>query len=168
MSSLILTARFDRAAQRTFDGLRQRYFPPERNLLAAHLTLFHALPSTELEAIQSQLAVLCEQETPMVGVAAKLRSLGRGVAFAVECPRLTAVRHTLAQCWGRHLGRQDSQAFRPHITIQNKVSSSTAKRLLDDLQRTFTPIDFIVEGLDLWAYLGGPRQLIVGIPFSAI
>ena len=43
----ILTIRFDPMSQEHFEGMRQRYYPPERNLVPAHLTLFHVLPTTE-------------------------------------------------------------------------------------------------------------------------
>jgi hypothetical protein len=44
MPPLIVTALLDEAAQERFDRLRREHFPPERNHLAAHLTLFHRLP----------------------------------------------------------------------------------------------------------------------------
>ena len=48
MQPLIVTLTLDAPARERFDALRRRHFPPERNHLAAHLTLFHALPG-ELE-----------------------------------------------------------------------------------------------------------------------
>ena len=41
---IIVTALFGRADQGWFDAQRAAYFPPERNVLAAHCTLFHHLP----------------------------------------------------------------------------------------------------------------------------
>ena len=41
---LIVTALLGRADHAWLDGERQRHFPPERNQLPAHLTLFHQLP----------------------------------------------------------------------------------------------------------------------------
>ena len=45
---LVLTAALDDETFDWLDGLRRRHFPPERNHLAAHLTLFHALPVDQL------------------------------------------------------------------------------------------------------------------------
>jgi len=41
---LILTLKLDEESQAFFDKQRALYFPPERNFLKAHLTLFHQLP----------------------------------------------------------------------------------------------------------------------------
>jgi hypothetical protein len=43
--SFILTAELDPASFAWLDWLRREHFPPERNLLPAHLTLFHRLSS---------------------------------------------------------------------------------------------------------------------------
>jgi 2'-5' RNA ligase len=166
MSSLIVTARLNHAAQTVFDDLRQRHFPPERNFLKAHVTLFHALPSSETSSIRAQLDVLCRQEIFMHGRASSVRSLGNGVAFAIECGQLTALRNTLAKHWEHHLGHQDSQAYRPHITIQNKVSRVSARNLFAELEQAFLPIEIEFEGLDLWTYLGGPWERIAFFAFS--
>ena len=51
----ILTAELDPDSFEWLDGLRRQHFPPERNLLSAHLTLFHRLSSAQtgrLEAIE--------------------------------------------------------------------------------------------------------------------
>src|SRR6476469_7699644 len=44
---LIVTLLLDDAAQQRFDALRTAHFPAERNHLAAHVTLFHALPGEQ-------------------------------------------------------------------------------------------------------------------------
>ena len=41
---LVATLIMEPAAATYFNELRQLHFPPERNHLKAHLTLFHALP----------------------------------------------------------------------------------------------------------------------------
>ncbi|NJM07417.1 2'-5' RNA ligase family protein [Candidatus Gracilibacteria bacterium] len=47
---LILTVLLDEDTFRRFDGLRRTHFPPQRNLIPAHITLFHALPAIEEQA----------------------------------------------------------------------------------------------------------------------
>ena len=44
VAPLIVTALLDEQAQEWFDRLRRNHFPPARNHLDAHLTLFHRLP----------------------------------------------------------------------------------------------------------------------------
>ncbi|MBJ7451959.1 MAG: 2'-5' RNA ligase family protein, partial [Blastococcus sp.] len=53
---LIVTLLLDDAAQGRFDRLRDQHFPSERNFLAAHVTLFHALPGEQFDAVRGDLA----------------------------------------------------------------------------------------------------------------
>jgi len=54
-AQLILTLALDGEAFALFDRLRREHFPPERNVVPAHVTLFHALPGEERAAIASVL-----------------------------------------------------------------------------------------------------------------
>jgi 2'-5' RNA ligase superfamily len=58
------------------------------------------------------------------------------------------------------LTRHDAQGWRPHITIQNKVSRESARDLLEQLQAAFQPWTVSPEGLDLWHYDGGHWEFI--------
>jgi hypothetical protein len=49
---LIVTLLLDDAAQARFDRLRAAHFPSARNHLAAHVTLFHALPGELLTEVR--------------------------------------------------------------------------------------------------------------------
>jgi hypothetical protein len=104
------------------------------------------------------LQEVCLDQTPLTLTATGLRSLGRGVAYELRSPGLSALRRELARRWEPWLGAQDRQGFKPHVTVQNKVSPEQARALLEQLQRTFSPCE--VEGLDLslWRYLGGPWE----------
>lgn len=162
---LILTLQLDTLTFTRFDELRQQHFPPERNFLPAHLTLFHALPSHELGAITETLAAL-GAVTPGFPLAfPQLYSLGRGVAIAVTSPPLLALRQQLATTWAAWLTAQDRQRFRPHITIQNKVTAQAAQQLYTQLAEQWEPTAGWAEGLLLWRYLGGPWQLVCDFRF---
>jgi hypothetical protein len=92
---LIVTLRLlDRAAQERFDALRERHFPPERNHLRAHVTLFHALPGSS-EQVAADLADGRARRVRRRGE--RLRSLGRGVAYDLRSAELQAVRARLAR-----------------------------------------------------------------------
>jgi hypothetical protein len=93
---LIVTALLDEAAQQRFDRLRRSHFPPERNHLDAHLTLFHRLP--DASAVVSTLAVAADQPTITARVR-RVRGWRGGVAYDLAAPELTALRGRLAQCW---------------------------------------------------------------------
>ncbi len=163
---LILTLGFDAESFARLDGLRRRHFPPERNLIPAHLTLFHHLPGAEEPAIMAELARVTSAQAPMALTVAGLRSLGKGVAFAVDSPDLVALRARLASSFGHWLTPQDRQGFRPHVTIQNKVTPEAARDLLGRLQAGFSPWPATGEGLLLWRYLGGPWEARASVPFS--
>ena len=56
---LLVTAELPGGIFAWADGLRRAHFPPERNKLKAHVTLFHALPPSvhdELARLLSDLA----------------------------------------------------------------------------------------------------------------
>ena len=148
----------DESSQEHFDRLRKRNFPPERNYLRAHLTLFHKLPGEREAEIFTDLREICQDREPFTLAATGLRFLGRGVAYELSSPELSALRRELVRSWEPGLGAQDRQGFKPHITVQNKVSPEQARALHQDLQAAFSPLEIIGEGLSLWRYLGGPWE----------
>jgi 2'-5' RNA ligase len=156
---LILTLQMDERSQEHFDRLRELHFPPDRNYLGAHLTLFHKLPGEREAEISNGLREICREHEPLVLAATGLRSLGRGVAYELSSPQLSALRRELVRSWEPWLGAQDRQGFKPHITVQNKVSPEQAGVLHQELQATFSPFEVEGIGLSLWRYLGGPWEL---------
>lgn len=164
---LILTLAFDERSFARFEALRRAHFPPERNLIPAHLTLFHHLPGTQLPVILGDLRRTCRDEAPFPLAVTGLRSLGRGVALALAAPELERLRDRLAALWSDWLIPQDRQAHRPHVTIQNKVEPAAAKTLLADLSAGFAPWSARAEGLLLWRYHGGPWERLARLPFTA-
>jgi 2'-5' RNA ligase len=156
---LIVTLLLDPRSQHRFDALRTAHFPPERNHLAAHVTLFHALPGEAQQRVTADLTELARRPPFPVAVPG-LRSLGRGVAYVLDSEELVSLHRELAARWRDVLTRQDSQPLRAHVTVQNKVTPDSARRLLADLQSDFVPYEVQAEGLSLWRYLGGPWEPI--------
>lgn len=152
---LILTVALDAASQARFDALRRAHFPPGRNHLAAHVTLFHALPAEHAPAVRADVADAARRPSFDVEVAG-LRPLGRGVAYVLRSPELDALRAALTARWRPWLTAQDARRFAAHVTVQNKVTPAAARALLDDLRASFVPGTARAEGLDLWRYDGGP------------
>ncbi len=161
---LILTLALHPDDQARFERLRRLHFPPGRNLIPAHATLFHHLPGRETEEIQNAIRARCAVPPFAVSVPG-LRFLGRGVAFALESPKLAALRVGLARDWDGWLTPQDRQGWRPHVTIQNKAPPEDARALHANLQAAFAPFTVRAEGLDLWRYLGGPWEQQSRHPF---
>ncbi|WP_205500831.1 2'-5' RNA ligase family protein [Rufibacter psychrotolerans] len=163
---LILTLTLDQEAAAFFTALRIQHFPPERNYLQAHLTLFHKLPAQE-ESIGEVLSTLSRTLAPLPLQVTDLMSLGRGVAYRIASEELQHLHKTLQAQWGPFLSPQDKQKLRPHITIQNKVAPAVAKELEQTLRQTFTPFSIKGTGFTLWEYLGGPWGLLREFPFTA-
>jgi 2'-5' RNA ligase len=158
-SPLILTLRFDAASFARFDAERRLHFPPARNHIPAHLTLFHQMPGDRYHTIVAELASVSATQAPFPVAASSMRFLGRGTAYAIESPELCRLRAGLAARWSAHLTRQDAQGFRPHVTIQNKAVAPAAKALFAALSASFVPFEAHATGLLLWHYRGGPWEL---------
>jgi 2'-5' RNA ligase len=163
---LILTLELDRKTFGFFNQLRQQHFPPERNFLPAHITLFHALPGDRESSVRQTLQDLCAH-TPILPLTfPKLRFLGRGVAVEVDCPELLQLHQQLAKHWNSWLSRQDQQRYRPHITIQNKTTTDEARSLYDQLAPEWKLLSGYGEGLSLWYYQGGPWEWVGKFDFK--
>ncbi|HEX7873272.1 MAG TPA: 2'-5' RNA ligase family protein [Sphingobium sp.] len=141
------------------DALRLRYFPPERNHLPAHITLFHHLPPTCLAEVQDRLARLAQEPRPRARLEG-FYSLGGGVAVRVESAELLALRDYLADHFALLLTPQDRASPRLHITIQNKVTAEVARATLAEVSAEFRPRPLVIAGLAAWHYRGGPWSLI--------
>ena len=126
--ALIVTAELAPADFAWFDSLRRRHFPPERNVLGAHLTMFHALPPSAEAEVRRDLARLATRARPNATVTG-LMNLGGGVAFRIASDDLDQIRSELTERFRGLLTAQDAGGWRPHITIQNKVSNGDAVRL---------------------------------------
>ena len=159
----VLTLRLDDDSQAFFEGMRRKHFPPERNQIPAHLTLFHSLPDTE--AVSTVLEQMASHEPPFRVAVTGLRSLGRGVAYKCASAALLRLHAGLVEAFDEHLNAQDRQRFGPHIVIQNKATPEQARHLLGELERTFHALEADAVGMDLWHYLGGPWELAQTFPF---
>jgi 2'-5' RNA ligase superfamily len=147
------------------DGQRCAYFPPERNVLRAHLTLFHHLPpSSEGELLGRLRSAALDPAPP--AIIDGLMSLGYGVAYRVRSDALCQIRADIADAFEGLLIPQDQAIWRPHITIQNKARPAVAKALLAELSAAFKPRPLTIAGLAAWHYLGGPWSPIAAYRFG--
>jgi 2'-5' RNA ligase len=156
----------DEVAFERLDMLRRRHFPRERNFLPAHITLFHALPEAEENAIRQMLHEQAYQTAPLPLLIDQPSLLGNGVALEVNSEVLIALRARLAKAWPAWLPAQDQQRYKPHVTVQNKTSAGAAKALHEQLLREWQPLHAHGIGLLLWRYLGGPWGLIETFAFA--
>lgn len=160
----ILTAVLPPDLQGFAEGLRRAHFPPERNHLHAHVTLFHAFAPSLLEELRDFLPRLAGEFVAPEGAVKGVMDLGKGTAIALEAPQLLALRGLIAEHFRGSLTEQDLHEPRPHITIQNKVTKEEARALQASLPEALAPWIakpcFTFRALALHRYRGGPWEEI--------
>ena len=119
-----------------------------------------------MSTVQATIAEVCAAHQPFDLWPTGSISLGRGVALRYESDTLSRLHGVLARRFAGWLTPQDKQRFKAHVTIQNKVEPAQAKALLARLDPGVAPI-CRVEGIDLWAYLGGPWRMLATLRFGA-
>jgi hypothetical protein len=134
------------------DGLRRAHYPPERNKLAAHITLFHSMAPSLREELRGVLGRFAAEFAPPKARIDDLMDLGTGTALLVRCPGLLAVREAIAEHFHGALTAQDRHEPRLHITIQNKVERAAARALQTELSPSLVSRDFAFTGLGLHLY----------------
>lgn len=162
---IIMTAMMGKQDFAWADSLRRQYYPPERNIIPAHITLFHHLPPQALGEIKQAVVELARYNAPPDTMLQRLIHLGSGVGYQLHSPDLLAMRMELSDRFHGLLTAQDQQTPRLHITVQNKVSAKEAKMLMNRLSQDFEPRPFEIKGLALHHYMDGPWQNIGLWPF---
>jgi hypothetical protein len=130
---IIVLADFGSADFAWLDGLRRAHFPADRNVVPAHLALFHHLPPSLLDELESRLRAETRAVPCPVATIGEPILFGRGVALRVRGAALEAIRDRQAEAFERMLTPQDAAPWRPHVTIQNKADPTVARRLHADL-----------------------------------
>ncbi len=156
---IIVTALLGPADFAWADAMRRAHFPADRNVLRAHLTLFHHLPPTVERELRDLLKAEARAPAPPARLAS-LVSLGGGVAYTIDSPELRDIRARIADRFAPLLMPQDRNAWRAHVTVQNKVKPDVARTLLAELQLDFAPRPIAIAGLAAWWYRGGPWENI--------
>lgn len=150
----VLTLRLDSAAEKLLTGLRTKYFPSHRNFLAAHITLFHALPA-ESQPHYARILNEITQSTPSFTVGLKNPfMLGKkGVGINVASFKLREFHKELQSRFLDAkvvLTEQDERSLRAHVTVQNKVSLNEAEHTLKEVKGEFQEQGAKAEGLTVW------------------
>lgn len=160
----IVTAVLPPDLQGFAEGLRRAHYPPERNHLHAHVTLFHAFAPSLLEELRDYLPQVAARFAAPEGAVKGVMDLGRGTAIALDAPQLLDLRETIAAHFHGSLTAQDLHEPRPHITIQNKVTRQEARALQAALPQRLAPWiakgRFAFPALALHRYRGGPWEAV--------
>ena len=159
---IIATLALDPRSFARLDSWRQAHFPDRGYSLPAHLTLFHKLPPHAGPRVARALGP-GRGAVPLIFQG--LRPLARGTAVDAESPALHALRARIAKAFAGELTKQDSRpAWRPHVTVQNKVDPEQAERDRMAIAADFAPWSGYGPAVLLWRYLGGPWEFEASIP----
>ncbi|MBT8431383.1 MAG: 2'-5' RNA ligase family protein [Altererythrobacter sp.] len=161
----ILTAKLPEHIYLWADELRKEHFPPERNQLHAHVTMFHAFAPSLLEELKGFVPQIVREFAAPQAEITGLMDLGKGTAIRLRSPGLLNIRAIIAEHFHGTLTDQDLHEPRPHITIQNKVTKEEARALQASLAPQIEERSFAFPGLELYRYLGGPWEFVKGFPF---
>jgi hypothetical protein len=161
----IVTAQMPADVHGWADRLRREHFPPERNHLSAHVTLFHAFAPSLRDELRPLLKAICAEHAGPTARITGLMNLGRGTAIALESPGMLELRARIADHFHGALTAQDQHKPRLHITIQNKVLPEKARALQAELAPALEPRTFTFTGLALHIYRGGPWEAAGLWPF---
>lgn len=161
---LLVTAELPSDILAWTDALRRAHYPPERNRLRAHVTLFHALPPSVEEELLQVLSELARAPAPQARIDG-LMKLDRGTALAVESPGMVELHGLIADRMHGLLSNQDTRPLRLHVTIQNKVASQHARALQAALAPELKPASFRFRGFGLYAWEEGLWRPIRVIAF---
>jgi len=167
---LVVTVRMPAALFACLDALRRAHFPPGRNHVPAHVTLFHALPPSAEDETRRLLARAAATRAPPEAFLRGLSDFGTGTAVAIHSPALDALHAELAETFHGLLTAQDAARPRFHVTIQNKAPRPEARALQTALAGRFLDERFRFAGLDLHRYQplpggGGTWQALAGWTF---
>lgn len=161
---LLITAELPGDVLALADGLRRAHYPPEKNRLRAHVTLFHALPPSAEGEIQRMLAELAKGAPPQARITG-IWDMGRGTAFDLASEGMAALHAQMAERFHGLLGWQDDRKLRLHVTVQNKVSREAANALQAELEAVFEPRAFHFHGFGLYAWDEGLWRPIADYAF---
>ncbi|MBB5986098.1 2'-5' RNA ligase family protein [Sphingobium lignivorans] len=161
---IIVSAELEGEAQAWAEGLRRRFYLPERNKVPAHVTLFRHLPPSLENELRRLLAEFAAEPPPRARIGTPY-ALDGGVAIVLESPDLLDLHAHLRARFDHHLTPQDDHPPRLHITIQNKVAPDVARATLALLRQTVRPRPVRIAALACWHYRDGRWDLIARYAF---
>lgn len=170
---VIISAWLDDSIQDHFSGLRTKYFPQSRNYLQGHITLFHALPSENLDFILQTVNSNCSTTSPFEVFCEPYKLTTNSAVFIpLKAKQLISIRSNLRGAFMKsfNMTNQDVRPqFKPHATVANKVTKEEAQDIFNEL-KALSKEEKVTHGralgLDVWFYRGGPWEHIRRIPFD--
>ena len=155
---IIVTAMLGASDFAWADALRRAHYPPERNQVPAHITLFHHLPPSAADELREQLKVEARTRAPVAQLSG-LRHLGEGVAYQVDSPGLEAIREGLARSRGRDAaaGRSLYGPHRSDLTALHREKNRPAAMALTFVSTCTGVSRFVPVPSPTWPTLFTPQ-----------
>ncbi len=151
---LLITAQLPADLLAWADALRRAHYPPERNRLEAHVTLFHGLPPSAGAEVRQLLGTVATATAAPDARLTGIMDLGRGTAFAIDSPDMVRLHAQLAERLHGVIQQKDTHELRLHVTVQNKVPRAEALALQRDLSASFRPRSFRFPAFGLYCWDG--------------
>ncbi|KAL8792204.1 MAG: hypothetical protein Q9195_005226 [Heterodermia aff. obscurata] len=155
-STYVLTLRTNREFHERINDLRKQYFPPQLNKLDAHITLFHALPGSQLASIVSDLLETARTQQRFQIKTLKPLKYAHGVALDASNEDAHRLWTAFERKWGPagadFLSKQDRQ-FKAHYTVQNKVEKEVADQTWEEVRDRFESDQGEAIGFTLYKYM---------------
>lgn len=156
----VLTIKLEDSLSVPMNDLRRQYFPKRINRTPAHLTLFHALPHSHMDALDQGLYHLSSGTKPFLVTTGGPFRMRKGVGVNVDSGyrELKQVHSELQSQWMPFLSEQDQSGFRPHWTVMNKVDEEEAvEHALSAVRQELSQNtkEGRAIGFDLWKYERG-------------
>lgn len=153
----VLTMKLEDSLSGPLDDLRKQYFPKKLNRTSAHLTLFHALPHSQIGVLEQSLSELSSSTRPFHVTTGGPFRMRRGVGVNVDAgyQEMKEIQGQLRSQWLSFLSEQDQGGFRPHWTVMNKVDDEAdVQHALNEVRRDLShnAKEGLAVGLELWKY----------------
>jgi mannose-1-phosphate guanylyltransferase len=168
----VLTMKLEDSLSVPMNSLRLQYFPRRLNRTPAHLTLFHALPHSHMEALENSLYQVSAGTEPFNVTTGGPFRMRKGVGVNVDAgyQDMKHVHSQLKSQWMPFLSEQDQGGFRPHWTVMNKVDEDKeVEHALDAVRRELSKKakEGQAVGLELWKYDRGNWTWANEYPFGS-
>jgi mannose-1-phosphate guanylyltransferase len=153
----VLTMKLEDSLSKPMNEMRQQYFPKRLNRTPAHLTLFHALPHSHVEALEEGLRQVSSTTKPFHVTTGGPFRMRKGVGVNVDggYQTMKEVHSQLRSQWMPFLSEQDQGGFRPHWTVMNKVDEEKeVEHALGAVRKELSQStkEGQAVGLELWRY----------------
>lgn len=161
---MIITLKLDTASHLHFAELRKKFYPAYCNYVDAHVSLFHHVKA-DADVIESCVKTLALHHPIKLSVTG-VCNFKKGVAYEIVSEELMSLHQQMQAMLAPYLISKDRKTFRPHITVQNRVTAFKASQTAAALCAQFSPYEIRAMGLSVWTFERGPWKHVRDILFS--